>query len=250
MYCLNCGAENHEESIFCTNCGAKLETTNPFGVGTQFIENRASRRSLNRSLNSDFVEVSEPVPQTLGAAVKVCFRKYASSRGRASRREFWFWQLYCLLTIVLPIAVSVVMIYSSLWEDVTTLAGTIVVALAVLNLLICILPSVMVFFRRLHDCNSQGLWILAFMFLGPMTSGFVAAIVGLCLELLLGYNPNDVTPPVAVALVLVSYALLLVAGLYYILAPGTDGPNRFGLPPKREKAASNEHDLPPVIDQK
>ena len=244
MYCLNCGAENHEESSFCTNCGAKLETTNPFGVGTQFAENH------ERIWNSDFVNVSEPVPQTLGAAVKVCFRKYFSSRGRASRREFWFWQLYCLLTMVLPIAVSVVMIYSSPWDSFITPAGTIVVALAVLNLLICIPPGVMVFFRRLHDCNSQGLWILAFMFLGPVTAGFVAVIAGLCLELSLGYDPNDVAPPVAVALTSVSYALFFVAGLYYIFAPGTVGPNRFGLPPKREKAASNEHDLPPVIDQK
>lgn len=81
----------------------------------------------------------------MGNAISVCFKKYVTFSGRASRSEYWFWFLFYLL------------IY---------LVGSIVVAavgnqnLMYLFILPVALPSVAVSIRRIHDTGRSGWFIL------------------------------------------------------------------------------------------
>jgi uncharacterized membrane protein YhaH (DUF805 family) len=74
-------------------------------------------------------------------AIKSGFRNYANFKGRASRREYWWWALFSLL--VNGVASTVVN------EDFGSL-----VSLALL------LPSIAVAVRRMHDVSRRGWWIL------------------------------------------------------------------------------------------
>jgi uncharacterized membrane protein YhaH (DUF805 family) len=73
---------------------------------------------------------------TFVESVKTCFSKYADFNGRASRSEFWWWALFCLIASVVLGAVS------------NKLSG--VFSLATL------VPYVAVAARRLHDTDRSG----------------------------------------------------------------------------------------------
>ena len=68
-------------------------------------------------------------------AVKACFKKYASCRGRANRVEFWMWWLFVYI-------------------------ATAFVVVGWIMLPICIIPTISVTVRRLHDVGKSGWWIL------------------------------------------------------------------------------------------
>lgn len=227
MHCPECGAENRDGVDFCAKCGAIIEATNPFRIGSQVQENHETVWNEG----PEFVDISEPVPRTLRAAIKVCFHKYCSSRGRASRREFWFWQLYCFLTSVLPMAIGVFMMGSSLCDALMNFIGSIVVCLALLNLFVCVYPSLTVFFRRMHDVNVSGIWLLAYI--------FVVKIIGVVAPFIFSSMEIEGFGILKVVVHESELIACFVFGLVYALFPGTDGPNRFGLPPKREKNSSS-----------
>lgn len=73
-------------------------------------------------------------------AIITCFKKFAYFKGRARRREFWYFELFCvLLSLVL-----------SLFSD----------SLATLAMLITFIPNLAVSVRRLHDIGRSGWWML------------------------------------------------------------------------------------------
>lgn len=69
-------------------------------------------------------------------AIKICFQKYADFNGRASKPEYWWFFLFCLVgaLIIEAIAGSLSLVFS----------------------LVTILPSLSVGARRLHDINKSG----------------------------------------------------------------------------------------------
>lgn len=69
------------------------------------------------------------------AAVKQCFKRYASGRGRANRVEYWMWWLFVLI-------------------------ATAFVVVGWLMLPVLIIPSFSVTARRLHDVGKSGWWML------------------------------------------------------------------------------------------
>ncbi|MFV5380042.1 DUF805 domain-containing protein [Acinetobacter pittii] len=73
-------------------------------------------------------------------AILTCFKKFADFKGRARRREFWYFELFCVLLSLL---------LSFMNEDLATLA-----------MLITFIPSIAVNVRRLHDINRSGWWML------------------------------------------------------------------------------------------
>lgn len=75
-----------------------------------------------------------------GQAISICFSKYATFSGRASRPEFWWFFLFQLLV---SIAASML--------------GDLVSSLVSLALL---LPALAVGARRLHDIGKSGWWQL------------------------------------------------------------------------------------------
>jgi uncharacterized membrane protein YhaH (DUF805 family) len=74
-------------------------------------------------------------PATFKEAVKACFKKYASGRGRANRVEYWMWWLFVLI-------------------------ATAFIVVGWLMLPVLIIPTISATVRRLHDVDKSGWWIL------------------------------------------------------------------------------------------
>lgn len=77
----------------------------------------------------------------MGDAVSVCFKKYATFEGRASRSEFWFFTLFYL---IVSVAAGIV-------EGVTGFVG-----LGYVPLFAMFIPSISVSCRRMHDAGRSG----------------------------------------------------------------------------------------------
>lgn len=86
-------------------------------------------------------------------------KRYAQFTGRASRREYWMFQLFLLL-LTLPLGIIIgLAVYSQ-----SPAALMLVFALATLIWLATIVPLLAVTVRRLHDINQSGwMYLLAFV---------------------------------------------------------------------------------------
>ena len=95
-------------------------------------------------------------------SVSTCFNKYITFSGRASRSEYWFFFLFCLIVETIASVVD------------TAVFGidTDSSALASLAYLVLFLPGIAVQFRRLHDTNRSGWWVGIF-WLGLPVWGFI-----------------------------------------------------------------------------
>lgn len=88
-------------------------------------------------------------------AVRTCLARYATFSGRASRSEYWWFQLFHLLALALPVAVAAL-------ADERQFEGVVWPAVIVVHAGL-ILPNLAVTVRRLHDRDRSGwnyLWIL------------------------------------------------------------------------------------------
>ena len=118
---------------FCDECGAKLGPNNDIhwrSCSTAGIDSPASQQakeSLTTRMN-------------MKESVKSVFTKYLIFEGRASRPEYWWFQLAYWLTIMIIFIM-------------TSVFGPILMVLVVLG---CILPNLAVGSRRLHDSNKSG----------------------------------------------------------------------------------------------
>jgi|GraSoiStandDraft_57_1057295.scaffolds.fasta_scaffold43490_2 uncharacterized membrane protein YhaH (DUF805 family) len=114
-------------------------------------------------------------------AIQSGFSNYANFRGRASRSEFWWFQLFILLGEVAAVLVDV-------FGNFTMLDGS---PLATVFWLATIIPDLAVMARRLHDTDASGWWLL--LMLIPLI-GMVVLIVWWCLEGSKGYNRFGAEP--------------------------------------------------------
>jgi uncharacterized membrane protein YhaH (DUF805 family) len=81
----------------------------------------------------------------MGNAISVCFKKYATFEGRASRSEFWFFYLFYIIIYVLGMVV----------EGAAGIAN-----LSLLFIIPLWLPQLAVSVRRMHDTGRSGWFIL------------------------------------------------------------------------------------------
>ena len=84
------------------------------------------------------------------SSIKICFKKFADFSGRASRSEFWWFQLFYIIVII------VAAIFDSFYVDNSQNMGPV----ELLSYLILLLPSLAVTARRLHDVDKSGWWML------------------------------------------------------------------------------------------
>ena len=82
-------------------------------------------------------------------------RKYATFTGRARRKEYWLFFLFCLVVEIVVGALT-----GGLSYDVTTGALGPGFALYFLVCLALLIPSLAVSFRRLHDTDRSAWWLL------------------------------------------------------------------------------------------
>ena len=84
-------------------------------------------------------------------SIKTCFSKYAVFSGRASRSEFWWFSLFCLIGGIVTSVVDIMILgYSSEGY------GPVNIIFSVITFL----PGLAVGARRLHDINKSGWWQL------------------------------------------------------------------------------------------
>lgn len=97
-------------------------------------------------------------------AVGICFRKYATLTGRASRSEYWWWVLfYVLVVFVVGLVGSA--------GDAASDGLYVLLGIAWLALFI---PTLAVFVRRLHDTGRSGWWW--FIGLVPLVGSIVLLV--------------------------------------------------------------------------
>lgn len=132
MYCRSCGKVMNSHAKECPSCGSLSGGGKSFcqecGVATNASACLCSRCGCE--LRITLKDGSRPVG-TFKEAVKACFKKYFSGRGRANRVEFWMWWLFVLI-------------------------ATAFVVVGWLMLPVLIIPTISVTVRRLHDVGKSG----------------------------------------------------------------------------------------------
>ncbi len=83
-----------------------------------------------------------------------CIKQYADFKGRARRKEYWMFALFC--SIIMIIATFLLCGISIVLESE---AGVFAVLLVLLGLFF-IIPGIAVTVRRLHDIGKSGVWYL------------------------------------------------------------------------------------------
>jgi uncharacterized membrane protein YhaH (DUF805 family) len=119
-----------------------------------------------------------------GATLPIAFgrywRKYATFSGRASRSEYWWWELIELIVggILLAIYIPSLLAARTGGHGIRIDTGIIVViVLGGIWGLATIVPSIALTWRRLHDANLSGLfWLLALI---PSVGGLIILVLTL-----------------------------------------------------------------------
>lgn len=133
------------------------------------------------------------------------FKNYINFKGRASRSEYWYWVLFCLVGgFAAGFLEGMVMGANHIEGKVHPISG--------LFNLVTLIPSFAVGVRRLHDIDRSGWWMLLF-------------VVG---GILLGMS--KAAPPMGTLFALLGLAALIWL-LYWYTKRGTMGDNRFGADP-------------------
>jgi len=180
MKCITCDYENAEDSSFCGSCGAK------FGFQNENATNHINEQP--RKLNIGPVQ-----------AISFGFRNYFNFKGRATRSEFWWWQLFSNLILIIPMAGFLVFI-----------------------------PNLSVTARRLHDLGRSG-WFQLWFGLLYAVGAIVVSIVfgGLMWDELAGFG--------MFISVLILIALLVAPVVWWIklmATQGETGHNKHGEDPR------------------
>lgn len=157
-----------------------------------------------------------------------CFKHYADFKGRARRKEFWFFMLFYFISIMLSLTVSYVILFSSNsteeletmfksfeMGDVSSVMGVWLIPYAVV-LLATFLPSIAVQVRRLHDVGRSGWWVLVYVILQFLTVPFAE------------------TKGVGVILTLLSFAMGIVL-LVWLFTDSQYEENQWGPCPKEDE---------------
>ena len=86
-----------------------------------------------------------------------CLKQYADFKGRARRREYWMFYLFCTLIIT---AIVLAIMFITVFASTQGLGSSLVLVLQIVNLLM-VLPYLAVTVRRLHDVGKSGwMWFI------------------------------------------------------------------------------------------
>lgn len=131
---------------------------------------------------------------TFANSVVVCLKEYSKFSGRASRSEYWWWQLAIfLIFFIVPLLCALIGALLCTANDASSsLRGVIIGDLAgfVMCLISLMCPILAVTVRRLHDTGHSGWWL--FITLVP----FIGSIWLLVLLLLSSQDENQYGYPV------------------------------------------------------
>ena len=104
-----------------------------------------------------------------GEAVKSFWSHYSQFTGRSRRSEYWWIQLFLVLTNLAVAAIDLVLMNGDVDRFIANGGGGIV---GLIWILVTIVPALAVLVRRLHDTGKSGWWALI---------GFVPLVGGIVL---------------------------------------------------------------------
>ena len=137
-------------------------------------------------------------------AIAISLKKYADFSGRATRSEFWWFQLFHQICF-----------HGSQWVGQTLEMGNIIAG--VVNLIL-ILPLLSVQVRRLHDIGWSGWWVLAM---------YMTAFSGLGIAVF-----NLASAPLPVLLLLAAYSVFILIFVVFVnvqyFRPSKAQDNKYG----------------------
>ena len=99
-------------------------------------------------------------------AIQICFSKYAAFEGRARRSEYWFYTLFIWIVQMILYVLGIIILGKSP-EDGTNIFMSIFT-------LATFVPSLAVFWRRMHDIGKSGAWF--FLNLVPCIGSIVLLV--------------------------------------------------------------------------
>lgn len=94
---------------------------------------------------------------SFGEAVRSFWSNYATFRGRSRRSEYWWIQLFLVLTNLAVAAVDLALMNGDIDRFIANGGGGIV---GLIWILVTIVPALAVLVRRLHDTGKSGWWVL------------------------------------------------------------------------------------------
>ena len=92
-----------------------------------------------------------------GTAVKSFWSKYTNFKGRARRSEYWYVQLFLVITNLIAAPIDLALMNWDTDRFIAQGGGGIV---GLIWILTTIVPAIALEFRRLHDTNRSGWWVL------------------------------------------------------------------------------------------
>mgnify|MGYP000972301834 CR=1 FL=1 len=147
LTCSNCGTPLEPSTLFCSNCGTPVatDTTTPEVIKTSLTQ------KTNPAYDWDPFELNE-----LDTLTFVLTKKYIEFQGRASRSEFFRYNLMISLCLtIIPIMMGIIKLVTN---DIMT-AIVLYILLGIIDLAL-ILPGLAITVRRLHDTNKSGWYFL------------------------------------------------------------------------------------------
>ncbi len=111
---------------------------------------------------------------SFGAALKSFWSNYATFTGRARRSEYWFIQLFLVLTNVAAGLIDLALMGGDIDRFIANGGGGIV---GLVWIVVTIVPALAVLARRLHDTNKTAWWLL--IGLVPVAGGIVLLVFAL-----------------------------------------------------------------------
>lgn len=169
-------------------------------------------------------------------AVKTCLAKYVTFSGRATRAEFWWFQLFLILLSVAAGILDSVFFGSA---NVDLGPGEISAGsegpLTGLVMLGTFLPSLAVGWRRMHDTGRSGFYLL-YPLIVMVGIGIFLSVAGVTGDILLGGRIEEafsglVGLVAGVAVFILAISPLLV--LWWLTRPSDPETNAYGPPPPR-----------------
>ncbi len=169
------------------------------------------------------------------AATRRCMARYAQFSGRASRREFWWFWLFCVTGLWVALILASVLLAADPGVDstATTHNGPFPLPVTGLFALAIALPQMAVGWRRMHDTGRSGLFLIYPLIVLTGIGGF-ASFIGATTSALSG----DLAGLVAGVGDLVLGLAIIVLGLspllvvWWLTRPGQPQANRYGPPPE------------------
>lgn len=151
-----------------------------------------------------------------------CIRNYANFRGRARRAEYWYFTLFCLISMIVAMVLDMLLFGRPLVFYYCTA-------------LFLLLPSLAVSVRRLHDTGRSGK-ILLWYYISYFVWIFLSVVTGASFILAAIQGSLAGSPSIAFLIVFFGGILALLVWAIFLLVwfctAGDKGDNKYGLDPK------------------